>query len=445
MKLRTRFWLGTLLLLHAQATVLAQAPATVTDGKAPTYTGLREMNPPADPPPEQVTVIVNARLIDGRGGPPVDNACIVIRGNKIDYAGPTADATLPPDVPHKDVGGKAVLPGLIDTHFHSQDSVTVPVTYQLWNGITSFRDPGHPFKYYDLLLASDEVVPRVFLCGGHLDAEPVVWADQAARIATAEEARQTVREHVARGASSIKIYLRLPLEHIAAACETAAELGVPVTAHLELVDADKAIEAGVAGIEHITSFGTTLANPELTRQFKEAIRASSDARQEWRYRLWQHIELPGNPRVDPLLKLIVHRGTFVSGTLAVFEAQSGSEKSTAEEAQAFANMLQFLGMCHQQGAKIVVGSHTATKFADKRKAYLRELELMAEAGMKPLEIIAAATLTGAEFLGIQDRLGTLEAGKLADLIIVNGDPSSNISQIDHVTDVMLNGQWVTRD
>ena len=146
---------------------------------------------------------------------------------------------------------------LFDSHFHSRDNVTTPITYELQNGITSFRDPGHPFKYYDQLLGSGKVIPRVFLNGGHLDAEPVVWPDQAKRIASDEDAVAAVDSHVNRGASAIKVYFRLPLQHIRAACGAAKRRNVPVTAHLELVDADDAIRAGVIGIEHVTSFGTS--------------------------------------------------------------------------------------------------------------------------------------------------------------------------------------------
>lgn len=105
-------------------------------------------------------------------------------------------------------------------------------------------------------------------------------------------------------------------------------------------------------------------------------------------------------------------------------------------------MLQFFALCHQRGARIVVGSHTAAPFAKRGKAYLREVELMAQAGMSPLDIITAATKNNAIFFGAQDRLGTIEVGKQADLILVAGDPTIRISELDNVDRVMLNGIWV---
>ena len=93
---------------------------------------------------------------------------------------------------------------------------------------------------------------------------------------------------------------------------------------------------------------------------------------------------------------------------------------------------------------VVVGSHTSAPFAQRGKAYLREMQLMVEAGMQPLEVITAATSTGAKFFGVQDRLGTLHPGKLADVLIVDGNPATNINDIDRVDSVLLNGQVVFR-
>ncbi|WP_253154563.1 amidohydrolase family protein [Stieleria tagensis] len=404
----------------------------------------QEMNKLASLPPDSVVAIVGGNLIDGNGGPSLQDSCIVIRGNRIVAVGSRHETPIPNGAKVFDADGMSVLPGLIDTHFHSRDSVKQPVEFELHNGITSFRDPGHPFKYYTTLLASDATIPRVFLCGGHLDAPPVVWPDQAAVVTTEDEARQAVNRHVDRGASAIKVYFRLPLEHIRAACDAAHNRHVPVTAHLELVDADQAIEAGLTGIEHITSFGTSIGTKDQVDQFKSMVTANSSARGEWRYRLWAQLQLENNPRVDKLVDLVVQRGVFVSPTLAVFERRGGEKDATAAEAAGFKNMMSFLGRCYQADAKVVVGSHTSAPFAARGKAYLREVELLVEAGMKPMDVLTAATKTGAEFLGVEDRLGTIETGKLADLVVVDGDPSKMIGDLGRVTKVMLNGQWTER-
>ena len=400
------------------------------------------MNTIAEPTTTNLVVIDNARVVDGNGGTPLDNACVIIEGDTIAYVGAQSEAVIPDDAQRVDATGKCLLPGLLDSHFHARDSAKTLVEYELNNGITAFRDPGHPFKFYDWLAKSDTVIPRVFLCGGHLDAEPPAWPDQAVVIGTSQQAIDAVNRHVDQGASGIKIYMHLPLPLIQSACNAASGRGVPVTAHLELIDADAAIRAGVTGIEHITSFGTTLAEFEHAQEFKQALMTDATARHAWRPRLWQRINLHNNPRLEPLLNLLVQRQTFISPTLAIFEARTDEKNATPEEVAAFANMMQFFALCHQRGARIVVGSHTAAPFAARGKAYLREVELMAQAGMRPLDIITAATKNNAMFFGAQDRLGTIEVGKQADLILIDGDPTQRIEELDKVHRVMLNGVWI---
>jgi imidazolonepropionase-like amidohydrolase len=402
---------------------------------------LREIKPPPEPPAESVIAIVGARLIDGRGGPPVEDAVVVVRGSTIAAAGPQREVTIPANAKPFDARGLSVLPGLIDSHFHSKNDVIRPIEYELKRGITTFRDPGHPFRFYDAARAAETTMPRIFLCGGHLDAHPPVWADQAVVVTVAEQARRAVNDHVDAGATAIKIYLRLPLEHIAAACEAAKQRGVLVTAHLELVDADAAIRAGVRGIEHVTSFGTALAEPEVAAKFKAAVNADSAVRHELRHWLWSTLDLEASPRVKPMLNLVVREKVFVSPTLAVFEKRAGEKGASESDAAGFANMVKFTGLCHQAGAQVVVGSHTSAPHAAVGRAYQRELELLVQAGLSPLEAITAGTLHNAQFFGIEGRLGSIEPGKLADLVLIEGDPARDIGAMNNVRRVMLNGLW----
>jgi imidazolonepropionase-like amidohydrolase len=403
--------------------------------------GLQEIKFPPEPAPTNVTAIVGARLIDGRGGDPIENAVVIVRGPRIVAAGARGQVEIPAEARRLDADGMSVLPGLIDSHFHSKNDVIRPVTYQLQHGITTFRDPGHPFRFYDAARAAETTMPRIFLCGAHLDAHPPAYPDQAIVIIDADHAVRTVNGHVDAGASAIKIYMRLPLEHITAACEAAGKRGVSVTAHLELVDADAAIRAGVRGIEHVTSFGTALAEPEPTAKFKAAVGADSAARHQLRHWLWSTIDLDHSPRVKPLVNLVVQERVFVSPTLAVFEKRIGDKGVSEPDVAGFANMLKFVGLCHQAGAKVVVGSHTSAPHAEVGRAYQRELELLVEAGFSPLKAITAGTLHNAQFFGAEDRLGSIEPGKLADLILIEGDPSRDISAMKNVRHVMLNGLW----
>ncbi len=424
---------------------LALTPGFETLAQQPLQRSQREMNPPAEPDSNAVTALVGGRLIDGHGGAPMDDAIVVVKGNRIAAVGPRQSTPIPEGARVVKIDGMSVLPGLIDSHFHSINDVRLPREFALFRGVTSLRDPGHPFKYYRVTLQSKETLPRIFLCGGHLDAAPAVWPDQAVVIGSEEEAKQAVHTHVDRGASAIKVYFRLPLEHVRAACEAAAERGVIVTSHLELLDAGAAIEAGVRGVEHVTSFGVALASPQEAANFTDLVRADSDARKEWRHRLWAKINLETSPRLQPLLDRIKRHQVFVSPTLAIFEKRPGEKGATAAEVAGFENMKRFIGICHQAGAAVVVGSHTWAPFAEPGSAYQRELELLVDCGLTPLETITAATLQNAKFFGIADRLGTIEVGKVADLVVIDGDPSANIADMRKVRRVMLNGLWKSEE
>jgi imidazolonepropionase-like amidohydrolase len=104
-------------------------------------------------------------------------------------------------------------------------------------------------------------------------------------------------------------------------------------------------------------------------------------------------------------------------------------------------MEAFVGLAHKAGAKIVVGSHSDVPHAKRGWAYQRELELLVESGLTPMEAIVAGTMENARYFHIADRLGSVETGKLADLVLVEGDPSKNICDMRRIKRVMLNGIW----
>ena len=168
--------------------------------------------------------------------------------------------------------------------------------------------------------------------------------------------------------------------------------------------------------------------------------ADNNARREGRYKVWNSIDLT-TPQAKSLFKLIVDRGVFVSPTLAVFERQPGDKDTTQLHVHAFKQMEAFVGLANKAGAKVVVGSHSDVPHAKRGWAYQRELELLVESGLTPMEAIVAGTMENARYFRIQDRLGSVEAGKLADLVIVEGDPLKDISNMRRVKRVMLNGRW----
>ena len=409
----------------------------VASPRSPT---LHEVNQVARPDAAGNVVILGATLVDGRGGAPVPDAAVVVRGERIAAAGKRESVTIPSGGQVFDASGLTIVPGLIDSHFHIDGDDRLPALY-LAHGITSVRDPGQWIEAYDVARKSGVAVPRLFLCGPHLDSPPPAYPADSFIVRDAEETRRAVNRFADDGASAIKVYFRLPLALIRVAADTAHARGLPVTSHLEIVDAADAIRAGVDGVEHATSFGTALLPLRDAEKYRQAVLADNNARVEGRYQAWNRIDLD-TPRARDLFQLIVARGTVISPTLAVFERRTGDKDTTAVQVNAFKQMEAFVGRAYRAGAHVVVGSHSDVPHAQRGWAYQRELELLVESGLTPMQALVAGTSENARFFRAADRLGRVEAGALADLVLVEGDPLKNISDMRRIKRVMLNGQWV---
>ncbi len=388
---------------------------------------------------DKLIALVGATLIDGRGGDPIPDAAVVIRNNTIAFAGKMAEAEIPAEAQRIDVKGMTILPGLIDAHYHNDYNQDMAPLY-LSHGITSVRDPGAWIDFYDSVRMTGNAIPRLFLTGPHIDMYPPAYPDNSYLVKDPEEGRLAVELFVSQGATAIKVYFRLSIGIIREVCKAAHEHGIPVTGHLEIANARDAINAGLDGIEHITSFGTCLLPLRKVEEYKQKVTAGNHARERGRYEAWDIIQIDNNPVADSLIRFLAAKKTFVSPTLAVFERQS--DRGDSVEVHGFANMVKFVGKAKKGGVHIVVGSHTWVPYAEQGFAYFREMELLQQAGLTPMQIVQAATLENARFLRIDERLGSVEEGKVADLIMISGDPLSDIKEMRNIKRVMLNGVWV---
>lgn len=396
-------------------------------------------------------VLDHARVIDGTGAPPRDDMRIVVRGNRIVSVQQASEAApaIPADAERIDLAGRVVVPGLIDLHFHVERDPKLAVR-QLANGVTSFRDPGQWIDQFDSLkaiLRSEQLPgPRMALAGPHIDGEHPAYPLDATVARDPEEARLAAERNIADGATALKIYFRLPLASAMAVVRVCQAHDVPCTAHLEILDARDLLPAGLDGIEHITSFGTSVVPFRRAERYRQAVLADNKARSDGRYALFADADLAGAD-ARRLYGVLERTHPFVNPTLAVFEvragtAREGSKQDPAIDLKGYARMKALTLAAFQHGARLTLGGHSTVPFAGRGEAPWRELELLVESGLTPLQAITAATQTSARSLRRPADLGTIEGGKLADLIVLAQDPSRDIHAIRSVQRVMSDGVWI---
>ena len=286
---------------------------------------------------------------------------------------------------------------------------------QLANGVTAFRDPGQWDEYFAGLratIAADGLRgPRIHTAGPHIDGPGPAYPRDAVVARDADEARQFAERAVAQGATAIKIYFRLPLASAKAVIDVCRQRHVTSTAHLEILEAGELFSYGLDGVEHITSLGPSLL-PQIERErYRQAVLADNAARGPGRYAAFASIDLEGAD-AQALWAVIGSKRPFIDATLAVFEQRPGvstSEKDTAEliatRANGFKKMLATTRRALDAGGRIVMGGHSGVPFAGRGEAPWREMELLVDAGLTPMQAIVAATATGADFLGRSRDLG----------------------------------------
>src|SRR5579872_2228423 len=381
--------------------------------------------------------LTGGRLIDGTGAAPVEHAVVIVNNNKIEAAGPAETVRIPKGLPTIDITGKSILPGLWDMHAHVGQAEWGPV--YLAAGVTTVRDMGGEFETVTTLRDSWRdgrlVGPRLLLAG--LVDGPGPNAFGAVTAASAAEAQAVVRHYKNAGFQQMKIYSLLDRPTVKAVIDAAHASDMTVTGHipngLTLRDV---VEMGFDSVAHLVVRGTPGIPPGQPDQalndtiaLLKAHGTVMDPTVSWNELLGRSAQtpvasfLPGIEHVAPPLRRLI-------------ESANGGDVTPDQAHERLARSLEIIKALHQAGLPIVAGTDKGVPGV----SVAREIELYVQAGFTPMDAIRAASAVPARVMGLDKESGTIAVGLRADLMIVDGNPLTNISDIRKVTWVSANGR-----
>jgi imidazolonepropionase-like amidohydrolase len=399
------------------------------------------------PKTNQPLVLLGGTIIDVTGKPPIENSAVVIQGDRIIAAGPRSQLKIPNRATTIDATGKFLVPGLWDMHAHLYQVEFGPA--YLAAGITTTRDVGNEIEYgttmRDAAKQGRGLGPRMLLAG-YIDGKNEGRSFDV-QVDTPAEARAAVQRYKNAGFEQIKIRDHVKPDILKVITAEAHRLGMTVTGHVpESMNAIEAVEAGMDQINHL-NFVAPALEPKAEGS-KGNLSNELDS-----------------PRAKQSLKFFKDRGTVIDPTIATLELmlrpkstpiesfepgvtkvagelleqinQKGSPPEAAEEMRiALEYLLNIIGALHREGIPIIAGTDVSVPAYSLH----RELELYVKAGLTPLEAIQAATITPARVMKLDNQVGTIEAGKRVDILILAANPLANISNIRKAKFVVAQGR-----
>jgi imidazolonepropionase-like amidohydrolase len=417
---------------------------------------------------DSVIALAHVRVVDGTGAPPAEDQTVLLSGGRISAVGPAASVKVPDGAKVMDLKGHTVIPGIVGLHNHTfyttnlrsvQSNATAPLLY-LGSGVTTIRTTGSHSPYAELNLrrlinAGQIAGPRLHVAGPYLTGGEGTGSMH--KVNTVDAVRRVVDYWAAEGVTWLKFYTDVSREVLGAAIKQAHKRGVKVTGHLCSISFREAVALGIDNVEH-GLFVNTDFDPEKRPDFcpPDALAklASLDTR--------------GEAARTTIREMVSHKVPMTS-TLAVFElfvpnrppleprvldamapdvrAEYLTSRARLVEPGAFAispeifrNALQFelefvrAGGLMGAGVDPTGNGGALPGFGDQRN-----YELLIEAGFTPVEALRIMTLNGATILGEEKRLGSVTAGKLADLVVIKGDPVARPAEIRNVAIVFKDG------
>jgi len=424
-------------------------------------------------------------VIDMTGAPPRSDLTVVITGNRITTVGPASRVRVPGNAEIIDATGKFLIPGLWDMHFHVKE---VERTFPLFiaNGVTGVRNMGGDFlklfAWRGEVVAGTLLGPRLVTGGPVIDGPQAANPDHALSVANAVEARRAVDFLKRSGADFVKVYDGVPEEAYLALADEARKQGLPFVGHIPRASTMKeASRLGQKSIEHLGTFleESTTAEIEL-RNWRAAPMKSGDfsaipariaARgnrmldtyseqkagqllvELVRNKTWQVPTLRAkwvNTNVDELSMVQDPRYKYIPAAIREgwtpqknFFFRYRTPEFITYQKRLFPKEMEIVGAMNRAGVPILAGTdggpYTVPGFGIHQ-----ELALLVKAGLTPMQALQAATINPAKFLGEQTTLGTVEQGKIANLLLLESSPLEDISNTQRIEAVVVDGRCLPK-
>jgi imidazolonepropionase-like amidohydrolase len=420
-----------------------------------------------------VVALTHVRVIDGTGAPPVEDQTVIVADGKILAVGSAANVAVPAGAQVLELKGYTVIPGFVGMHDHmfypsgggtalyNEMGLSFPRLY-LACGVTSLRTTGSIEPYTDLqlkkMIDSGQLAgPKSHITGPYLEGEGAYTA-QMHELAGADDARKTVEYWAEEGATSFKAYMHITRAELRAAVEEAHKRGLKVTGHLCAVGFREAAALGIDDLEHGLVVDT---------EFDAEKKPDACPAQQVTSKTLAETDVEGAP-VQQMIRELVARHVALTSTLSIFETfvpnrpplqqrvldamlpearidylarrARIAEQPNSQWPELFKKEMQFERDFAKAGGLLLAGEDPTgyggvlAGFGDQR-----EVELLVEAGFAPVEAIHIQTANGAQFLGEAGSIGALAPGKIADLVVIHGDPSAKIEDIEKVEIVFKDG------
>ncbi|MDQ3984770.1 MAG: amidohydrolase family protein, partial [Thermoproteota archaeon] len=392
-----------------------------------------------------LVILEGASLIDGTGSPPRNDSVVILkderiltvtdRGNYTDY---------PKDSEIVNLTGRFLIPGLFDMHAHvagvldSSYNQTVSentLKALLDNGITTIRNPAGPTKesvaLRDAVAAGQIKGPQIFTAGRLINGLPFPTRFVETIANTEAEVREEVKSQADAGVDYVKLYVGLYPNLVKTAIDEAHNQGIKAIGHLYLTSWTDAANLGIEALTHGVPVSPFLLSKDKQEIFIDNGRGPFD------HFLWLNLVDLNSTKINEMINALVKNKVPVDPTLSIYEAML---KDDPQNQHLWSKVLQLTKILYDHGVTIMSGTDIPNFGLIPGTSLHHELELLVKAGINPLNVIKIATSNAAEALGILDDVGTIEAGKQADMIILNANPIRNIRNIGAIEGVIEDGQ-----